>query len=520
MTQRDAMTDHGFKAHLPVCGAGRLEERGGQGLPQHGPEVLRLFGKNTLWLLLDRAGLKVGTMLAGVILLGYLGPANVGIYSTAIAVGCLLNALLDLGLTRYAARAVAATPGQARSILALSLTSTVVATLFELCAAAASYYTGHWYWTCLCVGFIFTNLDGTATACSGMLSADLRSRAVLPGSVLNALGVVGIIALVVRFRLSVLALLVGLTVKSLIVLMFRLWQLRNFWPSSWKYFTPHAFVRLAKSSWVFFSYSLTQIGYEKVAIISFGLVADPEHVGLFSTALLIACIFPSFTYAASDALLPVMTRLYEAGRIGDLLELRGRLMNLLLHLSVPIGIALAVFAPQVCQLLGNRFVAAAMILRITASRSLLSVLDNFLGQAGLTAVGRVSERRNAQAIGLVLCAALTIALGALWGAIGAAAATLLADLFIVSQYFRVYRRIGLRVECPALWSSLIAGCAMALACFALPGSRWFLNAAAALLVYLVVLAAIARGRLAESAGTFRQCFVPARVNTFSNGTAA
>ena len=250
-------------------------------------------------------------MLAGVILVGYLGPANVGIYSTALAVGCLLNALLDLGLTRYAARAVAATPGEAQSILALSLTSTVVATLVELCAAAAAYYSGNWYWTCLCVGFIFTNLDGTASACGGVLSADLRSRAVLPGSVLNALGVVGIIALVVRFRLSLLALLVGLTVKSLIVLLFRLWQLRAFWPSSWNYFTPHAFVRLAKHSWVFFSYSLTQIGYEKVAIISFGLVADYEHVGLFSTALLIAGIFPSFTYAASDALLPVMTRLYE-----------------------------------------------------------------------------------------------------------------------------------------------------------------------------------------------------------------
>ena len=199
-----------------------------------------------------------------------------------------------------------------------------------------------------------------------------------------------------------------------------------------------------------------------------------------------------------------------------MLELRRRLINLLLHLSVPIGIALAVFAPQVCQLLGNRFVASAIILRIAASRSLLSVLDNFLGQAGLTAVARVRERRNAQAIGLVLCAALTVALGALWGGQGAAVATLLADLFIVSQYFRVYRRIGQRVECPALWSSLVAGCAMALACFVVPHSRWYLNAAASLLVYFVVLAVIARGLLADSAATFRQCFIPAHEGTLSN----
>ena len=108
----------------------------------------------------------------------------------------------------------------------------------------------------------------------------------------------------------------------------------------------------------------------------------------------------------------------------------------------------------------------------------------------------------------------------LWGGQGAAVATLLADLFIVSQYFRVYRRIGQRVECPALWSSLVAGCAMALACFVVPHSRWYLNAAASLLVYFVVLAVVARRRLADSAATFRQCFIPAHAGTLSNGSVA
>ncbi len=486
----------------------RLAPADGRCLPESGSEVMRVFGRNTLWLLLDRAGLKVGAMLAGIILLWYLGPADVGVYSTAIAVGCLLNALLDLGLTRYAARAVAATPGEAQSILALSLTSTVIASLVELSAVVAAHCTGNWYWTCLCIGFIFTNLDGTSSACAGILCADLRSRAVLPGSILNALGVVGIIALVVRLRLSLLSLLVGLTLKSLIVLLYRLWQLRVYWPASWKYFTPCQFMRVARDSWSFFSYSLTQMGYEKVAIVCFGLVADHEHVGLFSTALLLAGIFPSFTYAASDALLPVMTRLYEAGRTEDLLELRRRLMNLLLQLCVPIGVGMAVLAPEICHLLGNRFIACAAILRIAASRSLLSVLDNFLGQAGLTAVARVRERRNAQAMGLALCAALTILMGTYWGAWGAAVAVLLADLFIASQYFRIFRRIGLPVECPALWPTLVAGCGMALACLLLPNLGLLARTAISLAVYLIVLAVIARTRLAESAGTFRQCFIP------------
>ena len=478
-------------------------------LPEHGHQVMRLFGKNTLWLLLDRAGLKVGAMLAGLVLVAYLGPANLGIYSTAIAIGTLLNALIDLGLTRYAARVVAASPEEAAPILALTLTTTTLATAVELIAVALMYRSGHWYATCLCVGFIFTNLEGTSSLCTGILSADMRSRSVLPGSVLSTAGVLLTILVVVKFHLSVLGLLTGLALKSLIALLFRLWQLEKFWPRSWSYFLPREFARLVRNSWAYFSYSLTQLGYEKVAIISFGLVATHEKVGLFTAALVIASIFPSFTYAASDALLPVMTRLYEAKRTTDLLQLRQRLMNLLLVLCVPVSIALAVFAPQICQLMGSKYVPSAPILRIMASRSLLSALDNFLGQSGLTAIARVRERRNSQAIGLVLCAVLTLVMGMYWGATGAALATLIADTVIIACYFGVFFRAGMAIDCPIAWSCVVAGSVMALASFMLPGLFWWMRAGVSATIYFGVLAMIAPKRLVETVTTFRHSFIGA-----------
>ncbi len=484
------------------------EIRSASGLPEQHHEVMRTFGKNTIWLLLDRAGLKLGAMAAGLVLLGYLGPANVGIYTTAIAVGSLVNVLLDLGLTRYAARVVSAFPEEAPPILALTLITTSLATVVELLVAGFAYSTGHWYATCMAIGLIFTNLEGTSSLCTGILSADLRSRSVLPGSIMSTLGIVGIIALVVKLKLSVLALLLGLATKSLIVLIFRLGQLKGFLPSSGFYFLPKTFLELVKKSAAYFSYSITQMGYEKTAIIAFGFVADHTQVGLFSAALVIASIFPSFTYAASDALLPVMTRLYETSRIPDLVELRTKLINLLLYLCVPVGIVLAVFAPQICQLLGSRFVASAPVLRVAAGRSLLSVLDSFLGQAGLTAVSRVTERRNSQAVGLGLCAVLTVALGYYWGAVGAATATLIADFVIVVHYLWIYSRIGMPVRCPVLASSMIAGCAMVIACFAFPTLFWPLQITAALGVYVIALALITPRRVCETAGTFVQCFMP------------
>ena len=71
--------------------------------------ILRILGRNTFWLWIDLGVLRIGTMLAGLFLIRYFGPTNFGVYSTALASGWIANSVVDIGLTRYAARAVAAT---------------------------------------------------------------------------------------------------------------------------------------------------------------------------------------------------------------------------------------------------------------------------------------------------------------------------------------------------------------------------------------------------------------------------
>ncbi len=362
-------------------------------LPEHGHQIMRIFGKTALWLLVDRVGLRFATMFAGLAMVGYLGPANFGLYSTVLALGGLVNTVLDFGLTRYAGRSVAANPAEVAPILAISIVSTLGASIIEVLAILYSVQRGNFYVACMGAAFIVTNLEGTSLLCSGILTALLRSRSVVPGAVLNSIATIAVVATVIGYRLSVLQLLVLLTTKSAAVLMLRLWQLRPSWPSRLS-FTVTEFARVLRNSWHYYSYSLTQIGYERVAIVAFGLVAPREQVGLLATAITLANVFPTFTYAAADAVLPVMTRLFEAGRIEGLLALRARLLNMLLFLCVPVAITLAVFAPQICHILGSRFVSAAPVLRITATRALLSVLDGFLGTGCLTAVGRIRERRN------------------------------------------------------------------------------------------------------------------------------
>jgi O-antigen/teichoic acid export membrane protein len=125
---------------------------GGSGLPTERAAILRIFGKNTFWLWLDLGALRIGSLLAGFFLIRYLGPNGFGLYSSAIAVGFLVNAISDLGLTRYTARAVAADPGEGPPILTLTLLTTVLFALLEVAGLLFALLTGHSRIAAICAG--------------------------------------------------------------------------------------------------------------------------------------------------------------------------------------------------------------------------------------------------------------------------------------------------------------------------------------------------------------------------------
>src|SRR6266478_6775677 len=157
------------------------------GLPTERAAILGIFAKNTFWLWLDLGALRIGSLLAGFFLIRYLGPNGFGLYSTAIAVGFLVNAVSDLGLTRYTARAVAANSAEGPPILSLSLLTTAVFAVLEVAGLLIALLTGHPRAAAICAGLVLNNLEGTAILCSAMLTANLRSRQILSGSVIGTI---------------------------------------------------------------------------------------------------------------------------------------------------------------------------------------------------------------------------------------------------------------------------------------------------------------------------------------------
>jgi O-antigen/teichoic acid export membrane protein len=480
------------------------EDRPAQGDTLHRHKVLSVLGRSTLWLWLDRGGLRVGTAVAGLLLVRYLGPSDFGIYTTALAYGGLLAAFLDFGLSLRAAREVGVQKQEGKRIAAVYLGVTVLAFFPQLALVVVAAALGHWYLACIAAGFLLVNSDTTSDFCRNVLTAELRAKETLPGSALSAVGMMTVVAAVILLHGSVLFLLSGLAIRSLLVVSLRLWQIREHWPTRQDFHW--AMVRRTLAlSWPYFTYSLTQIGYLRISIVCLGLIVAPYEVGVFGAAMTIAYIYPLWTDAVYDAVLPLLTRLFEYQRLDELVELRQRVLDLLLVVSVPVAVLLSVFAPEICALLGSRYAASALVLRIVAYRSVISVLDSFLGQAFLTAINRVRERRDAQVRAFLVLAVLTLVLGYFWGPVGAAVALLIADLTLFFQYLPICRAAGLAVQWPALWPSLAAGSIMALTAVYLPDFNWVLKIVPCLLVYGGVLVLLARDRVLHAGNTVWQC---------------
>src|SRR5205807_2683227 len=218
------------------------------GLPTERAAILGIFGRNTFWLWLDLGALRIGSLLAGFFLIRYLGPRDFGLYSTAIAAGFLVNAISDLGLTRYTARAVSADALEAPPILTLSLLTTAGFAVLEVAGLLVAMLTGHRGVAAICAGLIINNFEGTAILCSAMLTAKLRSRQILPGSIISTLALIGLSALVIIFHLSVVTFLILLIFRSLSVLIVRLGQLRDVLPSM-RFNSAATLQKLVRSAW-------------------------------------------------------------------------------------------------------------------------------------------------------------------------------------------------------------------------------------------------------------------------------
>src|SRR5215467_15981753 len=224
-------------------------------LPSQRAAILGMLGRNTFWLWLDMGALRIGGLLAGFFLIRYFGPHDFGLYSTAMAVGFLVNALSDLGLTRYTARAVSADRREGPPVLAVTYLSTAVFAVLELVALVIALTRGSTAAAVIIAGLLVNNFEGSAILCSAMLNATLRARFILPGSVISTLCLVTFATLVILLHLPVLTFVLLSCGRSLLVFLVRLWQVRDLWPNAAAW-SAQKLRETIRSAWPYFAYNI------------------------------------------------------------------------------------------------------------------------------------------------------------------------------------------------------------------------------------------------------------------------
>jgi O-antigen/teichoic acid export membrane protein len=438
---------------LTAPGAGDRAIRGG---------VLRVGGYG--------AGLTA-IAVASVFLLRYLGVARFGQYTTVIAIVTIVYGITEAGLTFVAQREyVHADAARRRTLLADLLGIRLVVTpLGVVLGVAFALVAG--YPDALVTGTLLAGigivLAVVATTVTMPLSADLRLGAITVTDLTRQLVIVaGIIALVlagaglvpffaVYILAGVAALVVALAFTGRAGWVTPRFALRAWWPL------------LREGAPVALS-TVVNVTYVRTLIILASLLATAQQTGLFATSYRISEILLGVPQLMIGAAFPILAHSHVADeqRLAYAVQ---RIGEAALLLGLALGLALAVGAAPIVNVLGgSAYAAAADTLRIQ-SAAIAGAFMTQLGTFGLIAIHRQRSLALVNALALAIVLALGLTLIPLWGANGAALAASVGEvaLALAALTMLVRARPALRPDLRYVPKLLLAT-ALGAACVLLP----------------------------------------------------
>ena len=158
-------------------------------------------------------------------------------------------------------------------------------------------------------------------------------------------------------------------------------------------------------------------------VVLLGALTGPRDAGIYSVASRIASLVSFFFIAAAIPLMPAIARLYASGERTQLERVLAWSARGIFFASLPLGLAVIVFAQPLMSLFGAGFGGSGpLALRILAVGQLVNVATGFAGTA-LVMTGHASLLTKGYAIGAAFSVILNAALIPPFGLIGAAIAT-------------------------------------------------------------------------------------------------
>jgi O-antigen/teichoic acid export membrane protein len=242
------------------------------------------------------------------------------------------------------------------------------------------------------------------------------------------------------------------------------------------------------------SQAIGLLGYSFNTVL-LGYLKSSTDVGWYSAAykpVIVALALPLAYYAS---FFPVLARAYARDTV-DFHLILGRSLRLTAVVALPLGVSVSFLAePIILTLFGGGYREAIPILRVLCwSAVLVTLRGNF--RQSLNAAGKFDRDLRSSLLALAANLALNLALIPRYGPLGAASATVTADLvWLFSAWFYAGRHLAVGRAPGWLWRPALAAVAMA-SCFAvLPVENWILTAAIAAGAYTLTLGACGEFRL-------------------------
>ena len=444
---------------------------------------------------LQAAGYVTGVVLGLVstpLMVRHLGVVDFGSFITVTSLIFIVSGLTDVGLTSIGVREYATREGSARQRFLRNLLG--MRTVFTIAGIGAATVFS------VAAGYESVLVAGTAIAGLGLLTTVLQHTFSIPLSTGLRLGWIAAFDLTRQAVTAALFVVLVLADASLIwffwvsaisgafVLAANLLLVRGRVPIR-PVFDVSEWWSLLRQTLVYSAAAALGVVYFRVAVILMSLISTGVQTGYFSVAFRILEIVAGIPWLVVTAAFPVMARAarddgerlrYSLQRIFEVSAIVSVWMAVVIYLGAP-------FAIQVVG--GDEFDPAIDVLRVLA----LALIGTFLVAAwgyALLSLKRHSELLLANALAVVLGAALAAVLIPAEGAMGAAISLSATELALALIYLVLLlrHRPELRPEPRVLLPVLLAtGLAMAIALAPLHGVA---QAAIATIVYFGALFAM------------------------------
>lgn len=170
--------------------------------------------------------------------------------------------------------------------------------------------------------------------------------------------------------------------------------------------------------------------YTNFDVSMIGFISSEHEVGLYNAAIGIKNIAMSVSYAVTSVLIPRIAYNIKRKNIHGLSSLITNSLRASMILALPLAIFVFIFSEDIlCFVCGNEFLSASVILRILMVCVPPLILTNLFGNQLLIPLGNEKVFSQSVVVGLCINIVLNYFMIPVWGAAGAAVATLVTELW-------------------------------------------------------------------------------------------